>query len=138
MRQIFFFCIILISSSSFAQTVSDLNDELKYMAAREMVLSKNIANVDTPNYKPKDIKKKTDPSKTIGLKVTHRGHMQIDQNLDYELIQGEILEIKPNGNAVTAENELAKKNENSIKFNTTSSIIKAVNGMTKTAVRGSD
>ncbi len=135
---LFIFISIMFSNAVIAQTVQDLNDELKYMAARELILSKNLTNIDTPDYKPKDLKKKSNPNETIGLKVTQRGHMQIDQNLDFELVQGDIVEIKPNGNAVTAENELAKKSENSIKFNATSSIINAVNSMTKSAIRSGD
>lgn len=124
----------LIESITFGQTINDLNDELKYMAAREMVLSKNLANIDTPNYKPKDIKKKSNPRESIGLTVTHRGHMAIDQNLDYDLVQGDIVEIKPNGNAVTAENELAKKNENSIRFTKTANLVNSIVDMTKTSI----
>lgn len=127
--------LILIESFTYSQTISDLNDELKYMAARELILSKNLANIDTPGYKPQDIKK-TRPYESIGLKVTHRGHMTINQGLNYDLVDGDIIEIKPNGNAVTAEHELAKKNENSINFNKTSNVINSVRGMTKTAISG--
>jgi flagellar basal-body rod protein FlgB len=134
MKQLFIFSLILIESLAFGQTVNDLNDELKYMAAREMVLSKNLANIDTPGYKPKDIRKQHNSRESIGLRVTHNGHIGLDQNLDFDLVEGEIIEIKPNGNAVTAENELAKKSENSIKFSKTSNLVNSIIGMTKISI----
>ena len=134
MKQLFIFSLIFIESFAFGQTVNDLNDELKYMTAREMVLSKNLANIDTPGYRPKDIRKQRNSKASIGLKVTHNGHIGLDQNLDFDLVEGEIIEIKPNGNAVTAENELAKKSENSIKFSKTANLINSIVGMTKTSL----
>lgn len=123
-----------IESIGFCQTINDLNNELQYMATREMVLSKNLANIDTPGYKPQDIKKKSNPRESIGLKVTHRGHIDIDQNFNYDLVQGEIIELKPNGNGVTVENELAKKSENAMKFSKTSNLVKSIIGMTKMSI----
>ena len=136
MKKFFFIFLTTLPLISYGQTIEDLNDELKYMAAREMILSKNLANIDTPHYKPQDIIKKSNIRESIGLAVTHRGHMQIDQNLGYDLVQGDIIEMKPNGNGVTAENELAKKNENAIRFSKTSNIINTVVGLTKTAIAG--
>jgi flagellar basal-body rod protein FlgB len=136
MRKILAIFLTMVESTGYSHTVNDLNDQLKYMAARELILSQNLANIDTPGYKPQDIKKRSSPSESIGLKVTHKGHMTIDQNLDYDLVAGDIIEIKPNGNAVTAEHELAKKNENAIEFSKTSNIVNSVRSMTKTAVSG--
>jgi len=136
MQKFFFILLITIPLISYGQTIADLNDELKYMAAREMILSKNLANIDTPQYKPQDIIKKGNIREGIGLAVTHKGHMQIDEQLGYHIVQGDIIEIKPNGNGVTAENELAKKNENAMSFSKTSNVINTVRGMTKTAISG--
>lgn len=136
MKKFFLLFLTTVPLISYGQTIAELNDELKYMSAREMILSKNLANIDTPNYKPQDIIKKSNIRESMSLAVTHRGHMQIDQNLDYDLVQGDIIEMKPNGNGVTAENELAKKNENAIRFSKTSNVINTVVGLTKTAIAG--
>lgn len=134
MKKIIIFLSVMISSLGFCQTIDDLNNELKYMTTREMVLSQNLANIDTPGYKPRDIKKKNSPRNHIRLTLTHRGHIALDQNLDYDLVQGEIIEMKPNGNCVTAENELAKKNENAIRFTKTANMINSIIGMTKMSI----
>lgn len=136
MKKLVFISLIIVESAACGQTINDLNDELKYMAARELILSQNLANIDTPGYKPQDIKKRSRPHESIGLKVTHKGHMTIEENLDYDLVTGDIIEIKPNGNAVTAEHELAKKNENAMDFSKTSNVINSVRNMTKTAISG--
>jgi flagellar basal-body rod protein FlgB len=134
MKKIIIFLSVIISSLGFCQTIDDLNNELKYMTTREMVLSQNLANIDTPGYKPRDIKKKNGPRNHISLTLTHRGHIALDQNLDYDSVQGEIIEMKPNGNCVTAENELAKKNENAIRFTKTANMINSIIGMTKMSI----
>ena len=118
-----------------AQTVRDLNDHLKYLEAREMILSKNLANIDTPGYEPKDLQKSNQSYTGTSLSTTHPGHIQTDQSLEYNIIAGDIIEIKPNGNAVTAEHELAKKNENGLRFSQTGNIIAAVNKMTSNAMQ---
>lgn len=138
-RKYLYLCsvMILFAQTTFAQTVKDLNEELKYLAEREMIISKNLANIDTPGFKPQDIKKQP-KRETIQLSVTHPAHMRVNQNLEYDLIQGDIVEIKPNGNAVTAEHELAKKNENQIQFNKTSNIVSTIKNMTRSAIKGSN
>jgi flagellar basal-body rod protein FlgB len=133
---IYILIVISLFKDAAAQTMHDLNDHLKYLAAREMILSKNLANIDTPGYKPKDLKKPGTLKNNITMKITQPGHIQTDQALEYDIVQGDIVEIKPNGNAVTAEHELGKKNENGMKFTETSNIIAAVKNMTKTAIKG--
>lgn len=128
--------LLIISQEATAQTTEDLNDHLKYLAAREMIISQNLANIDTPGYKPKDLKKPGTPRESLTMTITQQGHIQTDQVMDYDIVAGDFIEIKPNGNAVTAEHELAKKNENSIKFSETSNIISAVKNMTKIAIKG--
>lgn len=131
------FCTLLLFNAAAAQTMKDLNEHLKYLAAREMILSKNLANLDTPNFKPKDLKKPGTQRESLAMKITNPGHIQTDQTMEYDVVAGDFIEVKPNGNAVSAEHELAKKNENSLNFSETSSIISAVKNMTKTSIRGS-
>ena len=39
----------------FSGTISTLDKALNYSATKQKVISQNIANVDTPNYKAKDV-----------------------------------------------------------------------------------
>ncbi len=130
-------CTSLIVSYAEAQTTYDLTEHMKYLAAREMVLSQNIANIDTPDYKPKDLIPNNKQQHGLKMSLTNPAHMQIDTYNSYSMIQGEILEIKPNGNAVTPEHELMKKNENAIKFNEISNLYNKSRQMLKVAINGS-
>jgi flagellar basal-body rod protein FlgB len=132
------FTLNAMCCTAFAQTISDLHHELQYLAAREMVLSQNLANIDTPNYKPKDLQRNSKSHQSMNMRVTHPGHIQISQRLEYDFVPGKIIEKKPNGNAVTAENELAKKSENGVEFSKTSNVINAVRSMTKVAVKSTN
>jgi flagellar basal-body rod protein FlgB len=130
--------LYMFSATSFAnaQTIHSLTEHMKYLSAREMILSQNLANVDTPDYKPKDLATNSHKYHSLKMLVTEPGHMQTSTPANYDLIQGEILEIKPNGNAITPEHELMKKNENSIKFNEISNIYNKSRQMMKTAING--
>ena len=39
----------------FSGTISTLENALNYSATKQKVISQNIANVDTPNYKAKEM-----------------------------------------------------------------------------------
>ncbi len=127
--------LLINSHFAFAGSVGELKEHLDFLSAREMVLSQNLANLDSPNYKPKDLQKRNSIS-GISVHRTHPGHISFDDGDKYNLILGEISEIKPNGNAVTAEKELAKKNDNAIDFSQTSSTLASVNRMLKLATKG--
>lgn len=136
-NSVFFVIAVVIFgvNAAVASTMHDFNEELKYLAAREMILSKNLANIDTPNYKPKDLKRPGAAREGIQMSVTHPGHISVNDGGQYDVVPGDIVEIKPNGNAVTAEHELAKKNENNMKFARTAGVLSKVYDMTKAATK---
>ena len=112
-------------SPSFAHAVSlgDLIDELNFLTERDLILSKNIANADTPGYHSKDLIKtpkvsdgqSTEEVGECELVVTSEGHMQ-DYTTMHQIIESDALEVKPGGNNITLELEMAKKQENSIEL----------------------
>ncbi len=111
--------------------LTTLSSELDYLSARDMILSQNVANADTPKYLPKDLRKPVDLGNNLELSVTNPGHLQINKIPNYNVYDSEILEMKPNGNAVTLEHELYKKSENALHFNETSQIYSKARGMLK-------
>ena len=127
--------LLLLVEETFAGSSEELKNHLDYLAAREMVLSQNLANLDTPNYKPRDLQKNS-AGGTFSLTNTHPGHIGLEEGDKYQIVQGEIAEIKPNGNAVTAEKELAKKNENAMNFSQTSNSLASFNKMLRLATKG--
>lgn len=130
--------VSLVASEGRAQSVfQDYYDQMDYLTQRDMIISQNVANADTPGYKPKELKKKGSGDNSVSLKATNPMHFSVDgSNAGYEVSDAEILELKPNGNAVTLENELYKKSENSMRLQEATNMYNKSRGMLKTAILG--
>ena len=118
-----------------ASSVSDiLYKQLNYRSERQKVISTNIANLDTPNYKTRDIKFKTELEKAnsnepfLTLTTTNKYHMQIDKPtlrqpdlMSYEV---EGLEEQNDGNNVNLDDQMSQQAQNDILFNAIQASIK--------------
>ena len=92
--------------------VDQLGYALDFHRTRHAVLSSNIANVDTPGYKPMDIKR-SQPMPTAPLpsgKGIDQGKTQITA------FTTETESVGPDGNGVQLERELAKLDANRIRY----------------------
>lgn len=120
-----------------ASELDSFYDQMKFLSQRDRIISENIANADTPKYQPKEIRKKNSNGADLSVAITHSGHMDIEgSGTNYELSKAEILEIKPNGNAVTLENELMKKSENSLRLMEATNLYNKSRMMVRTAIVG--
>lgn len=105
-----------------------LKKALDFQSERQLLISSNISNIDTPGYQAKDIDFKGALKAALGtgddlaLRSTHKGH--IGPNRDD--IRG--LQVKPfnepdaaksNGNNVNIDKEMMKLAENQISYNAT-------------------
>ena len=109
-----------------------------FLSKNDTVISQNIANADTPKYLPKKLEDKKNPfSYDIKLDTTNPMHIHAEEkNSKYKLSTAEIVEIKPDGHAVTLENELLKKNQNSVKLHQVSNMYSKAKNMMKYAITG--
>ncbi len=129
--------LLLIPFYSQASELDSFYDQMKFLAQRDRVISENIANADTPKYQPKEIRKKNSGGSDLSVTITNSGHMDIEgSSTNYEFSKAEILEIKPNGNAVTLENELMKKSENSLRLMEATNLYNKSRMMVRTAIVG--
>ncbi len=120
-----------------ASELDSFYDQMKFLSQRDRIISENIANADTPKYQPKEIRKKNSGGADLSVAITNSGHMDIEGSVtNYELSKAEILEIKPNGNAVTLENELMKKSENSLRLMEATNLYNKSRMMVRTAIVG--
>jgi len=86
---------------------------MEWLGERQRVLAENIANADTPGYKPKDLKPTTFKDMVqgnephMGLATTSEGHMRGAGNSAWrpERKRGNF-ETAPNGNAVNLEDQM--------------------------------
>lgn len=103
-------------------TVDTLQAALTYHRERHTVLAGNIANLDTPGYRPVDLERHPadDPS---SLAVTHEGHIATAQTSDVvtSFDDGGRLQGS-DGNSVTLERELSKIDANRTRYSTSAEL----------------
>ena len=93
--------------------------KMSWLAERQRVLSQNIANSDTPEYKPRDMKEVdfrnlvNHSRRGITLDRTHKSHTSLgSERFKFEIKNSkDIYETAPSGNAVILEQQLIKNAE---------------------------
>jgi len=136
---------------SISRTATLLKDAMNYRAARQDMIASNIANADTPYYKPRDIsfeqaliaKKHAllkDDSHQLQMAQTDAGHMKP---------QTEVASYKPttfyrdghmarnDGNSVDIDVETTEMSKNSIMFNALVSALKKDSAIYKSVIDAS-
>lgn len=96
---------------------------MTYHRERHTVLAGNVANLDTPGYRPFDLERRTatDPS---AMAVTHEGHLAPPASTDLvtSFDDGGALQ-GTDGNAVSLERELSKIDANRTRYATSSELV---------------
>jgi flagellar basal-body rod protein FlgB len=121
-------------------TFAALRDRMKFLQARQRVLAQNVANADTPRYRPQDIRqlgidpasRGADQTRRAGpggvsaagvtLASTDPAHLRAGAASGVETDRGASYETRPSGNAVDLENEMLKVSQNQIDFQTAANI----------------
>ncbi|KOS69474.1 flagellar basal body rod protein FlgB [Lysinibacillus contaminans] len=118
----------------FGGTISSLENGLSYATLNQKTIANNIANVDTPNYKAKNVNFKNmleeEKQSSISAYRTDNRHY------DFSITQStpgvsdiDNLRYRNNGNAVDMDEQQAKMAENQIYYN---ALIDRVNGKLNT------
>ena len=99
--------------------VDALQHALDFHVSRHNVLASNLANAETPGFRPVEIVR--DNKQDLGslkLATTAEGHMANVGHARGEYLTREDLTVAPgaNGNAVSAEHEMSKLAANDIRF----------------------
>ena len=106
-----------------------LVDNLSFRAERQKVISGNIANINTPNYKAKDVVFAQELEKTNQLELarTNKNHFTLNgvgETQKYSIIQKKS-EIEQNdGNNVSMDEEVSEMSKNNTAFEAIQSSIK--------------
>ena len=124
----------------FGGTISSLEKGLSYATLKNKAITQNIANVDTPNYKTKEVSFKdvlNDAKQaTIPAYRTDARHYDFEINIGSSgVYSNENFRSRANGNAVNMDAEQAKLAENTIycialidrvssKFSTLNNVVK--------------
>jgi flagellar basal-body rod protein FlgB len=115
----------------FSGTINTLQQSLNYSSIKNQTIASNIANVDTPNYKAKDVVFKdvlqNELSSSLAAKRTHPRHLSFDleQRLSYQTVQRNNTTFNHNGNNVDIDKEMAELAQNQIYYQ---SLVDRING----------
>ena len=108
-----------------ASSVTDLLfKQLNYRGERQKVISSNIANIDTPDYKTKDLKfqgemERSKKNSDLQLSVTHSNHMRVGDSKNtqpYKLYEVDGLKEQNDGNNVDLDTQMGEMSKNNMMF----------------------
>lgn len=125
----------------FGGTISKLENGLSYATLKNKAITQNIANVDTPNYKTKEVSFKdvfSDAKKSsISAYRTDARHYDFSIEIGSSgVYSNENFRTRPNGNAVNMDAEQAKLAENTIYYNALIDRISSKFSTLNTVVKG--
>lgn len=127
--------------SLFSGTISTLENALNYSATKQKAISQNIANVDTPNYKAKDVSFKTALDQAVGqsnsTNRTDSRHFVFNKpSNSFSIMNKNLVSYNENGNSVDIDQEMADLAKNQIYFNALSERINGKFSTLQNVIRG--
>lgn len=126
----------------FSNTVSTLEHALNYSSAKQKVISQNIANVDTPNYKAKDVSFKAVFNDVMGQ--SFQANRSDARHYDFSsrasrlpgVVNSPNVNYNENGNSVDLDKEMADLATNQIYYNALTERINGKFNSLQTVIRG--
>jgi len=128
-----------------------IKERLNWVGQRQQVISQNIANADTPEYRARDIKEfdfkrtlqahapKNANGGAMTMRVTHPMHISGGGQSSASAASSEArnpYETAPDGNSVILEEQMVKMNEAAIQHSTMVGLYRKHLQMIRSVVRG--
>ena len=126
----------------FSGTISTLDKALNYSTTKQKVISQNIANVDTPNYKAKNASFKTAFNEALSDSLvanrTNARHFVFNKSnhLSSTIITRNQVSYNESGNSVDIDQEMAELAKNQIYYNALSERISGKFSSLQNVIRG--
>ncbi|SET42044.1 flagellar basal-body rod protein FlgB [Salinibacillus kushneri] len=126
----------------FNNTFQVLNRSLDYASLKNQTISNNIANVDTPNYKAKNVEFKNvlnQAQSSMEANRTHQKHLPFHSNngsSQFQVVTSQDTTYNHNGNNVDVDKEMTELAKNQIYYQ---ALVDRINGKfnsLKTVIRG--
>ncbi len=120
--------------------------KMDYLNQRQKVISQNIANSDTPNFQPMDVKEADftavlknisgKSSSRVSVATTDDSHMPMAGKVDMNdpKKQRKTYEVAPAGNAVIMEEQMFKSGETMMDYNMMTNLYQKHISLIKTAL----
>ena len=120
---------------------SMLRTRMQWHQERQRLLSENVANSDTPNFRPRDLAPlqfgRTTPTlASLGLDRTEPGHIASSQAASSQFQTSRFggYEVRSAGNAVNLEDEMIKVAGNQMDYQAATTLYTRSLGLIKTAI----
>jgi flagellar basal-body rod protein FlgB len=130
-----------MQASSISNT---LYEQLNYRGEKQKVISSNIANINTPNYKTKDLifeDELNSATNSLKLKQTNVRHISsissISSNGNPRLVEVKGLEEQNDGNNVNLDTQMGEMSKNKVLFDAIQSSIKKDSRLFRSVVESS-
>jgi len=125
----------------FGDTFTVLENALDFSTVKNRAISSNIANIDTPNYKTKDVSFKNmldNESRTFEANRTNSKHIPFNQTQQapYQFVTNNNTAYSHNGNNVDVDKEMADLAKNQIYYNALVDRISGKFSSLQTVLRG--
>lgn len=104
----------------FSNSITSLERGLDYASLKQKTIANNIANVDTPNYKSKEVnfKKILDNNRSdFQNNRTDKRHFDFSMQPNGTVIAARNMSYNESGNSVDLDAEMSKMAENQIYYN---------------------
>jgi flagellar basal-body rod protein FlgB len=112
-----------------------LKARMSWHHARQKVLAENVANSDTPGFRPQDLK--PPPTATSGLQMarTSAAHIPVGgADANNNPMKQRRFETTPSGNGVNLEDEMLKVAQNNQDYQMAATLYQKSLGLMKTAI----
>jgi flagellar basal-body rod protein FlgB len=122
---------------------SMLRTRMHWHQERQRLLSENVANADTPNFRPRDLAPltfdKTAPSPPSGLALArtdahHLSGSEAGSRGGFRQDRSGNFEVRPGGNAVSLEDQMMKVAANHMDYQAATALYTRSLGLLKTAL----
>lgn len=122
-----------------------LFEQLSFRSERQKVISANIANINTPNYKTKELlfedeMKKVDKN-DLKMNITHQNHIPFDTN-EQQINRPILREVKGldeqnDGNNVSLDTQMGEMSKNQMIFSALQQSIKTDSRLLRSVIESS-
>jgi len=123
---------------------NNLFQQLNFRGEKQKVISSNIANINTPNYKTKDLvfeNELNNATNLISLKQTNSKHMNLvgstSTDNNPKLIEVSGLQEQNDGNNVNLDTQMSEMSKNKVLFDAIQSSIKRDSRLFRSVIESS-
>ena len=127
-----------------SSVTNKLFEQLSFRGERQNVIASNIANINTPNYKTKDLVFQNEldnaTNSTLKLSQTNSKHISTLGNLNLKgqrLVEPTGLEEQNDGNNVNLDSQMSELSKNKVMFDAIQSSIKRDSKLFRSVIESS-